>query len=369
MKQLILLLAGIILCLSNAIAQQHPDPAPDANSDYEQRARQALERITQEQIEKISDTANSTKSGDEHNIKGYVLSTHIRTFSDIPKNIDNEIKEIKEQARLLIRTVATDIEINGGKSGTLSIDKDGKVQYTPNPSLPEELNKKREKLLKAKLDNNVSIRSAAMALHLLVGINDSLKEQATKATSRQEKEKVFMKQAIFVYEMADITLELLNGLTLEGKNIIEDLHKDAQERVETRIADIEKQKKEARKLKDQELMSEEDYTNELHTYDLMEEANRRSLDAWKKVIEQMGTQEKFILNLQKKTALIRYKRDKAKVQLETLRDLRQIAELRDSIGSLDDLVTSIADLDLLRLDEDTVSDLLGYGVKNDPSRD
>ncbi|MCI5137211.1 MAG: formylglycine-generating enzyme family protein, partial [Candidatus Electrothrix sp. AR1] len=135
---------------------------------YEQSARQALERIIREQIEKISDIANSIDSSDENNIKGYVLSTQISTFSDIPENIDNEIKKIKEQVQLLIRTVAVDIEVNRGKSGILSIDENGKVQYEPNLSLPEELNKKRESFLKAKLKNNVSIRSTAMAIQLFL---------------------------------------------------------------------------------------------------------------------------------------------------------------------------------------------------------
>jgi len=331
-------------------------------NDYEAKARAALQQIVQEQIADLKQTTNNTSSGNEDNIKGFVLTTHIRSFSDIPQNIDAEIKAIRERIRLLIRRVATDIEASGGNSGTLSLSEHGDIQYKSNPNLPTKLNQKRQQLMQANLKNSVSVRSAVLAINMLVGINDSLKQRASSAKTRQQKEQVYMTQAIYVYEMADIVLELFNNLSLEGKNTIETLHKDAQTRVDQRISDIDQQLQKAQKLTQQGLLSPAQLQQEQHTYAMMRQANNQSLDSWKKLIQQLSDQQNFLDNLQKKKALIEHKRDKAKTQLETLRDLRQVAELKDTIGSLDDLVTSIGELDLLILDENTVRSLLGYSI-------
>ncbi|MCI5138383.1 MAG: hypothetical protein D3922_08195 [Candidatus Electrothrix sp. AR1] len=206
-------------------------------------------------------------------------------------------------------------------------------------------------------------------VELLVGINDSLKELIENATTRQEKNKLLIKQAIFVYEMAGVTLELLNGLILEGKGTIENLYQEAQKKVASRVAAIERKIQKAREFSKKDLISVEASVEEIEKLELLRQANERSLGVWEKVVAQMDIQEEFIKDLQKKKALIKYKRDQAQVQLETLRDIRQVKELRDVIGSLDELVISISELDLLRLDEDTVGELLGYPVKDDSNSD
>lgn len=356
MKGIRFILCFMALIVNSAMAVA-PDSAPE---DYEEKVRNALEQVVKKQIDELHDKANSTGSANEQNIEGTVLSTHIRNFSDIPKNIDDEIQQIREQIRKLIRLMATDIEIHAGNSGSLEIDAGGRIVYKPNPELPRALNEKRERLLRANMDNSVSVRSAALAVRLLAGINDQLKAQANKAQSRQEKERIYMLQAIYVYEMADITLELLDGLSLEGKETIDNMHRDAQQRVSSRVADIEVQLDKARQLQQQGLLTTEQFDKEAQTYGLMRMANEQSLDAWKDLLSTIGKQQDFIDNLKQKKELIVYKRDKARVQLETLRDIRQVAELPDAIGSLDDLVASVADLDLLVLDENTVLNLLGY---------
>ncbi|CAK8711018.1 hypothetical protein KKHLCK_00015 [Candidatus Electrothrix laxa] len=366
-KIILLLLLSIAMCSSNVIAQ----PAI-TKKDHDQHDRQAEgAKMMRKHLEKISDVANSTGSGDEKNIKGYVVSNQVATFSNIPKRIDNEIKELKKQARSLIRTVAIDIELSGGKSGPLTMDEKGDVHYVPPDSpLPEEFNSKRESLLTAQLNNNVSIRSGAMAIQLLVEINNSLKKQAAKAVPK-EKEKIFMQQAVLVYEMADIALGLLNGLTLEGKEAITSLYHEIEGEIKKLNAEIETQIQEARKLQEQGVCSAEYADKEIKTNHLLQQANKHSLDVWKDVLVQMGTQEKYLHKLQEKKFFIKHIRNQAELQLKTLRVMRKAKELRRTIGNLDELVSSIGELDLLRLDEDTVRDLLGYGdnVKYDLNRD
>ncbi len=72
-----------------------------------------------------------------------------------------------------------------------------------------------------------------------------------------------------------------------------------------------------------------------------------------------GSQQAYLDNLKKKREIISYKQSKAKIQIETLRDLRGAASLRDSIGSIDDIIDAVDQLDLLVLDEKAVADLLG----------
>ncbi len=328
--------------------------------DYETKAQAALEHIVRQQIEQIKDKANSTESNHEHNIKDFVLSTHIRSFNDIGKHIDSEIKQQQTQIRLLIRRVATDIEVSGGNSGTLRIDDNGQIHYQGNPDIPKALNAKRKALIEANLQNNVSVRSAELAIKMLATINDNLKEQAQHAKTRAQKERVYMSQAIYVYEMSSITLDLLDNLTLEGKTAIESLYQENQQRVSARHQNIAAQISKAQTLAEQGLLSQSALKREKDSYTLMLAANEQSLDAWQNLMQRLNRDSGFLQKLKKNQALIAYKRDKAKLQLETLRDLRHLAELRDVIGSLDELVATVADVDLLVLDEQTVRTLLGY---------
>jgi hypothetical protein len=331
-----------------------------AETDYVNQAMDALKEISTEQLGKIETTANSTNSNNEENLKGFVLSTQIKTFSDIPKNIDMEIAEIKKETRLLIRQIALDIEMNdGNKSGALSLDEKGNVHYTPNPNLPDELNRKRKALLEGQVKNNVSIRSAYYALKLLGNINNEIIVQAKEAKGRKAKEKMYMKQAVYVYEISDIVLTLLNELTLEGKNSIVKLHEEAKAKVDKNFKNIEIQREKAKHLADKNLISPLALSKELDGLMYIEKANQRMINTWDGLLTRVGNQEKQLNDLKAKRELIEYKQSKAKIQIETLRDLRSLAELKDSIGAIDDLVSTVDELDLLILDDQVVAQLLG----------
>jgi len=331
-----------------------------AETNYVDQAMDALKEISTEQVEKIETTANSTNSKDTENLKGFVLSTQITTFSDIPKSIDAEIKQIKEETRLLIRQVALDIEMHkGNKSGSLSLDEKGNVHYEADPNLPDDLNKKRKEFLEANLKNNVSMRSAYLALSLLGSINNEIIIQAKAAKGRKAKEKLYMKQAIYVYEISDIVLSLLNELTLDGKNSIHTLHKEAEARVNKNLKNIAIQKKKVKQLNAKGLISANELDKELDGLNNIEQANKSSLNMWDGILKTIDGQESYLNELKNKREVIEYKQAKAKIQIETLRDIRGAAALKNSIGAIDDLVSSVEQLDLLILDEHVVTELLG----------
>ncbi len=349
-KIMIRIILSIVMCISWM----------NAETVYVDKAMEALKEIATQQVDKIEMTANNTHSKNEKNLKGFVLSTQIKTFSDIPKNIEYEVSSMKEETRLLIRQIALDIEAQKeNKSGALTLDEEGHLHYEPNPNLPDDLNKKRKELLEADLKNSISVRSAYLALNLLASVNNEIIVQAKEARGRKAKEQLYMKQAIYVYEISDIVLSLLNELTLDGTNSIQRLHREAQERVHTNIKNIAKQKKKAKILNTKGVITDLELDKELSGLTLIAEASKRSLHSWKGILGKIGSQEQYLANLKLKKEFIAYKQSKAKIQIETLRDLRGVATLRDSIGAIDDLVSTVDQLDLLVLDDQVVTELLG----------
>jgi len=332
-------------------------------NETDKKLEESLKKIANSQIIKISDKANNTKSENEKNIKGFVLSTNIKTFSDISKDVDTEIANMKEQLEILIKQVAQDIEIHNGVSGTLTLHSDGRIEYIPNKDLPKALNDKREKLLKSNLENSVSIRSASLAFSLLADINKEIKKNALKATTRKDKEGFYMKQAIFVYEMTDIVINLLDKLTLSGKENIETIYKDSKVKLKARISQIEKQQSKTKELVKSGDIPKSQLKPSLKRLDAMINAQSRVLTTWEDVMKKVGKQDQYLKKLKSKNKLLHYYKDNAKLQIETLRDFRALANLQDAIGSLDDLIDTVSSLDLLVLDDKTVSQLLGIDFK------
>ncbi len=168
-----------------------------------------------------------------------------------------------------------------------------------------------------------------------------------------------MMQAVLVYEVADVVLDLLNSLTLYGKNSIETLHMEAQKNVSESLISLQARKGDAKRLYGKGLITSEGLEKELDGLTLMEKANEKSLDAWKGILGKIGSQEKYLNELKEKRELVKYKRDKAKDQIKTLRNIKNVAALKDSIGALDNLVGTVDQLELIKLDDSEVSALLG----------
>ena len=329
--------------------------APD--KAYEEKAMSALKILSTSQIQKIERTiSDESANGDTEAI----MHTRIATFADVSPQIRHEVAQMKKQIRYLIRQIALDIELhNNNYSGTLSMGKDGKIIYKPSPNLSRRLNEQRQRLLKATTNMNVSIRSAYIALKLLSAMNNEIIKKARETKDRKSKEKLYMKQAIYVYEMSDIVLELLNSLTLDGKNDILNLHDTAKNLAQQHIRDTERLKVKARTLQQKGLITPDKLQKELDALALQENAIQSSLGAWNEILDKIGNYEKYLKKLKAQRDLVEYKKDKAKLQIETLQDIRGVAVLKEQIGNIDNLVEAVDQLDLLVLDEDTVNQLLG----------
>lgn len=95
-----------------------------------------------------------------------------------------------------------------------------------------------------------------------------------------------------------------------------------------------------------------------HSYNLMREANKQTLQAWQEFTQKISKQDSALQNIKSKHVAIELIRDNAKMQLDTLRDIAVIGEFHSLIGNIDELMATIEGLPLLELTPETVRALL-----------
>jgi len=101
----------------------------------------------------------------------------------------------------------------------------------------------------------------------------------------------------------------------------------------------------------------------LKSLDLMIQAQNNTMKMWEETMKKVGDQDKYLNNLKSKSKLLKSYQKDAQLQIETLRDMQTLSAIRESIGSLDELIASVDSLELLVLDEKAVSQLLGIDSK------
>ena len=282
------------------------------------------------------------------------MSTDIRTFRDIPKKINAEILKIKEEIRWLIRQVATDIELSGEDStGNIIVGPSG-IQY----KLPENTIQKYRKIMRAKQDNNISVRSVKIAIKFLASINKQLMDVAKKEDNSELKGRLYVTQAVYVYEMADIVLDLLNKIGLEGKPVLEKIKEDSEKQIQGDSSWIQAELKKIKQAEKKGKITEKVAVNLEKTYRHLLEANKSILSAWDSLMEKVDRQENWLNKIRDYRVSVKFKRDAAKKQIETLRRILIFAEVRPLVDSMDDLIAIIQDLEILELTNEDVSTLL-----------
>jgi len=333
---------------------------------YEQQLREktdAAEKVLFEKLEKLRETANTTNSSDPRNVRGFVLSTEVQTFKDIPGYVDSEIAAIRESIRVLIFQVATDIENSGGAtSRKITINNQG-IDFEPPPDAFEPS----QKLMEAKRKNNVSVRSIQLAIQLLSSVNTKLIEHAREAKGELKK-RWYITQASYIYEMADIVLTVLKDVSLEGKPVIEQIRQEHQGRLQKRITEIQREIERIKREQQNKRISEDEATNLQYSYSLMIRANKKSVQAWGDLMAKVNSQETWINDIKKRALSVELVRNAAKHQLETLRDITVISEMTDLFTSIDDLVAAIKDIKLLDLTDEEVSEMLFPRSRIDPEK-
>lgn len=286
--------------------------------------------------------------------KNSYLSTEITSIKDIPDNVDYEIQSIKEQIKGFIFAVATDIE-KKGQSGKVTI-KDSSIEY--------------KQIIEAQKSNNVSVRSVQLAMKLLADVNNDLITKANEATSPKEKRHWYITQAAYVYEMSDIVLQVLNDIQLEGNEVINNIKSDNEGRARQRIQNAKEKLEKVERLKNQDKISSIQYTRWKTKAETFVSANEQILTAWKKVMDSIGDQEEWLIDIRSETVSVELVKEFAYDQLGLLRDTAILADLIDTIGPLDDLIQIAKDLPLLSIDSETIKSLIQieYDVPKNESK-
>jgi len=342
----------LILCtVFSSLASAKESPK---NADFEQRYKDIANGATaavQHGIRKLHETVNNTSSPDERNLRGFVNSTEVLTFKNIPQHVNSEIKDIRKRIKTIIFMAATDIE-QTGSSGKASLEQ-GELRY-----LPKDAKDKYLRLMEAKKLNNVSVRSLNLAIKMLTDLNQQLINAAEKETQIDRRNNLYITQAAYVFEMADIVLEVVDKVNLEGKATIEALHQDYKNKVQQRQQEIDKELADINQSAQSGSIST-DYAQKLNTsYAHMKKANQIGLQAWTKVMGKIQQQDNWLNKMKAMRDTIRFKRNEAKFQLATLRDLGVLRGVNKIVDNMDQLVTTVGSMELLVLDEGTVRCLI-----------
>ncbi len=342
------------------IAKAPTPPPPQKIEVYIHRAQLQTQKMIKARLKAIRKLANSTQSQHEKNISGFVLSTDIADFPDTPPKVSEQIAMIKEDMVMLFRLVALDIEMQRGYgAGVLTLDDKVNLIYRPNAKLPAQLNDKRERLLSVNLSNNVTIRSINMAIDCMLALNAALVEEAQLTEDNDEARQLYITQAVYMYEMTEVVMTLLEQLTFDTK-IIATQYVAHKATIEQRIATIDRQIAKAQVLFEKGHLSMENAQQQTLTAARVKVLNKRRLEQWQAVIGTLEKQLMFIRHAKSSKEILQYNREQAKLQLETLRELMQLSDLKSALQALEQLTQTGKSLELMIFDEKTVRSLLGY---------
>lgn len=333
----------------------------DSSGGYAKELKNKLddaEKVAREEFNKLHDTVNSTKSPDERNVKGFVLSTEVLTFKDIPENVDKEISIIRDRIRQLIFHVATDIETTGS-TGSVNISQGGSIDY----DLPADARRRYENIMEAKVKNNVSVMAVKVSFELLSAVNKSLISEAKKENNVSVKRKAYITQAAFVYEMSDIVLDILDKIELEGKPSLKTLKAEQDTKLKARKAKLEKSLQKVESSFKAGKVGEKPFKSLEKSYGNLLKVTEAQLEGWEDLMGKVGKQDNWLNDIKNKKDLVEFKRDLAKHQLDTLRDMYVLENAMSIIGNMDELVEIIENIELLELDEKTVQKLLFGNVQ------
>ena len=202
------------------------------------------------------------------------------------------------------------------------------------------------------------MRSLNLAIKMLTDLNQQLINAAEKETEIDRRNNLYITQAAYVFEMADIVLEVVDKVNLEGKATIEALHQDYKNKVQQRQQEIDKELADINQSAQSGSIST-DYAQKLNTsYAHMKKANQIGLQAWTKVMGKIQQQDNWLNKMKAMRDTIRFKRNEAKFQLATLRDLGVLRGVNKIVDNMDQLVTTVGSMELLVLDEGTVRCLI-----------
>lgn len=279
----------------------------------------------------------------------YAISNYLVRLNAIPMKTKEEIIQKKLKIKSLIFDVANGIENDrfeevNMKNGDFSYDS----THTKNRS---------ETILNAQKEIYISYTSLKSAFDIFTLVNkellDEIKRSKGKVSKKSELD-LYVKNAILVYELADIICLVLDEFEIKGLDKLKEIHEET-------LENIGRQRKKDSKLKQDTLSrnaSETIRDDTLASIKSREETRGILVDYWQNLMERMNairsTSEKIVA---RKTDF-EIIRTNAEIQLEHITDLKVAQMIGSAIKAMEGF-SEIKGISLAPLEIDDVHRLLG----------
>jgi len=271
-------------------------------------------------------------------------SANFRTSSDFtPGEVEDAVRQkifkIREKIKGII--IATVKKIEDRHDFSIKINGDELVMMS------ESKRNEWNQLFDSTKETNVSIESIVMAVKAFLKINDSLIETAEKEENLKKKRTMYATQAVLVYELSSIIIEMLDSVLNTGgieklRNLYHERMKEIDEK-EMRIRQYYRWYKDSsRKMSDGWLNALEGIRN-----------------AWESEVRSiLKDQENWIVAWKNQRKTFERICREASIQLDVLEETFIAHKVVESMKSLKEVV-EIKDIPLLHLDKELALTLIG----------
>jgi len=198
--------------------------------------------------------------------------------------------------------------------------------------------------------SNVSLRSQALAITLMVDLNESLIRNIRSETDGRKRRELYATQAIFVYELADIIVEMLEGLENAGARSILALYQAEMNQIAAIVKRIERRSQAAQ-------------GNDSLAKGWLS-ALEETRTSWVSVLAIVQDQDRWVAQARTNRKHLEKTRDDASIQLAVLERTAILGEVIDSLAALGDLF-KVREIPLLKVDAKVVLELLNLDPMTD----
>ena len=319
-KTLILCYLLIFSLLGNSIVLSQDKDS--RLSDLEKELKQAAGNIIKSDLKDIHETLSHSK---------YNITADLK-ISAIPSNARKEISDIQERIRAMI--IATARKIEDSHDIKIKIDEEGIEVSSQNKEQIDRISTATKK-------TNISLSSYAFAVEYFVNMNKSLIGVAKAEKDKKKKLGIYIKQAIYVYELSEVIISMIDNLSSQGIEELRQIHKEEQYDI---ISMEEKIK---------EMDDDSQAKGWLNALDQVQ-------NHWVKVLSVLEKQETKTEEFANHKERFERIRQKAAMQIKVLEKTRVIKEVYMSMEAIHNIV-QIQDIPLLRLDKEEILTLIGGG--------
>ena len=307
-----------------------------SDEEFEKGAEEILKEKLSEYQEIIDDADLQEGPAPGYRLYQDLGNSVGKTRERVLKKLD----KIRKDIRAVIQVTAREIEFN--RDFTITVNEKGL-------ELSESQREKLKHFSDAVIENNMSLRSQALAVKLLIGFNDQIISKAETEVEPQKRRRLYAVQAIYVFELANTIIDLLDSLSATSADELLELYKQEMNEIDSikeRIVE-----------RNQRFSN---YLDENNSYDRSAGWIRglnETQNGWGQVLQIIQDQEEWVSDAKSKRELFEKIKTDAGLQLSVLERTMILGEVLESLESFRE-VLKIDDIPLLSLDAEVVLDLL-----------